>query len=237
MKDIYKQIGIYRITNKIDGKSYIGKTGMNFGDRWDSHRSLLNSGKHDNPYLQNAWRKYGGENFEFAIVEVVEDAELLNCLEIEYIAKYRSDGLSYNLHDGGDGGYNLGKHLSDETKRKIGEKNRINMLGKKATTETRRKMSDSQKKRYDSWTDEDRKAHGRLMSEIASGYTWNDEAKDAFSKRQWEKPNSAKFTADDIQDIRKKFEDGYSKENLAEVYSITTAYITSIIKRRRWAHI
>lgn len=237
MKDIYKQIGIYRITNKIDGKSYIGKTGMNFGDRWDSHRSLLNSGKHDNPYLQNAWHKYGGENFEFAIVEVVEDAGMLNCLEIEHIAKYKSDGLSYNLHDGGDGGYNLGKHLSDETKRKIGEKNRINMLGKKATAETRSKMSDSQKKRYDSWTDADRKAHGERSAETAVGYKWSDEAKDAFSKRQWEKPNGAKFTADDIRDIRKKFEDGYSKENLAEMYSTTTAYITSIIKRRRWAHI
>ena len=237
MKDIYKQIGIYRITNTIDGKSYIGKTGMNFGDRWDSHRSLLNSGKHDNPYLQNAWHKYGGENFEFAIVEVVEDAGLLNCLEIEHIAKYKSDGLSYNLHDGGDGGYNLGKHLSDETKRKIGEKNRINMLGKKATAETRSKMSDSQKKRYDSWTDADRKAHGERSAETAVGYKWSDEAKSAFSQKQWTKPNGAKFTADDILNIRMKFGQGFSREELAELYSTTAAYITSIIKRRRWAHI
>ena len=198
MKDIYKQIGIYRITNVTNGKSYIGKTGMNFGDRWDSHRSLLNSGKHDNPYLQRAWNKYGSENFEFAIIEVVENSDSLNDLEIKYIAEYRERGLSYNLHDGGDGGYNLGKHLSEETKRKIGDKNRQNMLGRKASDETRRRMSDSQKKRYESWTDEDRRAHGVMTSAAASGYRWSEEAKLAFAKNQWEKPNSAKFTADDI---------------------------------------
>lgn len=237
MKDIYKQIGIYRITNIINGKSYIGKTGMNFGDRWDSHRSLLNSGKHDNPCLQRAWLKYGKDSFEFAIVEVVDDPELLNDLEIKYIAEYKNAGLSYNLHLGGDGGYNLGRHLSDATKKKIGEKNRQNMLGRKASEDTKKKMSASHRKRYDTWTDEDRKAHGKMMSEAASGYKWSESARDAFSKVQWERPNGAKFTADNIRDIRKKSEEGYSKEELAGIYSTTPAYIDSIIKRRRWAHI
>lgn len=98
-------------------------------------------------------------------------------------------------------------------------------------------MSDSQKKRYDSWTDADRKAHGERSAETAVGYKWSDEAKSAFSQKQWTKPNGAKFTADDILNIRMKFEQGFSREELAELYSTTAAYITSIIKRRRWAHI
>ena len=77
MKDIYKQFGIYRITNILDGMSYIGKTGMNFGDRWDSHRSLLNSGSHFNKQLQNAWAEFGEDSFEFQIIESVDD-RLLN---------------------------------------------------------------------------------------------------------------------------------------------------------------
>ena len=55
--NIYFRIGIYGIRNLLNGKIYVGKTGMNFGDRWDSHRSLLNNGKHDNPHLQRAWDK------------------------------------------------------------------------------------------------------------------------------------------------------------------------------------
>lgn len=46
IKEIYRTIGIYRITNLITGKSYIGQTKMDFGDRRDSHFSLLNTGKH-----------------------------------------------------------------------------------------------------------------------------------------------------------------------------------------------
>ena len=53
----YDQIGIYRITNLVNGNTYVGKTGMNFGDRWDCHKAQLNGGYHDNPHLQKAWNK------------------------------------------------------------------------------------------------------------------------------------------------------------------------------------
>ena len=237
MKDIYKTIGIYRITNKENGMSYIGKTGMNFGDRWDSHRALLRSGKHDNPYLQNAWNKYGESCFEFVVVEVVADASLLNELEMKYIAEYRKMNLSYNLHDGGDGGYNLGKHLSDVTKRRIGEKNRVNMTGRHPSEETRRRMSASHQKRYDNWTDDERKEFGKRMSKCSSGYKWSEEARSAFSKVQREHPNSAKFTPDDIREIRRKKANGAKLTELAKEYNTSPVYISHIVHRRRWEEI
>ena len=43
---------------------------------------------------------------------------------------------------------NLGKHLSEETKRKIGDRKRINMTGRKATIETKKKMSEVSKKTF-----------------------------------------------------------------------------------------
>lgn len=232
----YKQKGIYRITNKLDGKSYIGKTGMNFGDRWDSHRSLLNSGKHDNPELQNAWNMYGSDSFEFAIIEVVENVELLNQLEIKYISEYRKRGLSYNIQDGGDRG-NAGKHLSEETKLKIGIKNRINLLGHKASLETKQKMSQAQMRRYTNWTAKDREEWGKMTSEKASGYHWSDEAKARFSKRQRTNPNSAKFTPDDIRAIRKERENGATLNFLSKKYYTSPSYISDIIHRRRWADV
>ena len=237
MKEIYKSIGIYRITNLINGKSYIGKTGMNFGDRWDSHRSLLNSGKHDNPHLQRAWSKYGQQNFEFEIVEKLDNAKDLNEREMFWIAEYRSCDKCYNIHDGGDGGMMLGKHLSEDTKRKIGEKNRINMTGRKASVETKRRMSESQKLRFEKMSDEDKKAYGKRMSECASGYKWSDESKQSFAKKQHEKPNGARFTADDIREIRKKRDEGMTLAALAAEYHTSTGNISNIVRRRRWANI
>lgn len=48
---IYNRIGIYGIKNVVNNHIYIGKTGVSFGDRWDSHRALLRGGKHFNQYL------------------------------------------------------------------------------------------------------------------------------------------------------------------------------------------
>lgn len=210
---------------------------MNFGDRWDCHRAQLNGGYHDNPHLQAAWNKYGSDNFEFAVVELCDDPERLNDLEIKYIAECKQTGLCYNISDGGDGGMLLGKHLSEETKRKIGEKNRQNMLGRKLSDETRQKMSQSQIKRFESWTDEDRKEWGQKMSLATRGCKWSKEAREKFSKIQQEHPNGAKYTADDIRAIRRKRANGAKLTELAEEYHTTPTYISTIVHRRRWANI
>lgn len=236
MKDIYKQIGIYRITNKENGMSYIGKTSMNFGDRWDHHRALLNGNKHSNHDLQNDWNQYGKDNFEFCIVEAVENDKNLNELEKKYVSEYKKLGKAYNIHSGGDDGAR-GMHLSEDTKRKIGDKNREHMTGRKLSDETRKKMSESQQRRYESWTDDDRKAYGVATSEYASGYKWSEESKAAFSKLQREHPNSAKFTADDIRAIREKRAQGVKLSVLAQEYGTTDKYISMIAHRKRWAEI
>lgn len=50
--------GIYMIHCPIDGKVYIGQTAVSIKRRWSCHRSDLRKGNHDNPYLQNVYRKY-----------------------------------------------------------------------------------------------------------------------------------------------------------------------------------
>ena len=66
---------------------------MNFGDRWDSHRSLLRNNKHFNQYLQNAWNKYGEKNFEFVVIEDCTISDL-DDKERYYIQFYREQNLS-----------------------------------------------------------------------------------------------------------------------------------------------
>lgn len=235
--NIYKSFGIYHITNLINGKSYIGKTGVNFGDRWDCHRAQLNGGYHDNPHLQSAWNKYGADNFEFCVVQEVDDVALLNGLEIKYIAQYREEGKSYNILAGGDGGLLLGAHLSEETKRKIGEKNRVNMTGRKLSQETKDKMSKSQKKRYESWTDEDRAEHGKKTAEYASGYKWSAEAKANFAKLQQTRPNGATLTIDTVHEIRRLYEqDKKSFTEISQLLGVPRQNVYNIATYRRWAN-
>ena len=98
--------GIYKIENKVNGKVYIGQA-RNIEERWKNHISCLNSGKHDNSYLQRAWNKYGKDNFEFIIIEECE-IEDLNNLEIKYIRDLNSyirfdNSKGYNMTLGGDG--------------------------------------------------------------------------------------------------------------------------------------
>ena len=238
MKKEYSTFGIYRITNTINGKTYIGKTGVNFGDRWDCHRAQLEGGYHDNRHLQAAWDKYGKDAFEFAIVEVVRDVGLLNELEQRYIKEYQDVGLCYNMRSGGDGGSYLGKHLSEDTKRRIGEKNRAHMLGHKASDETKRKMSQSQKKRYESWSDEDRTRWGKKVSECSSGYKWSEESKKRFSQTQQERPNGATLTADDVREIRRLHEmEGLTYSEISNRLGIPRHNVYLIATYRRWKNV
>lgn len=233
---VYNEFGIYRITNKTNGMTYVGKTGMNFGDRWDCHRAQLNGGYHDNRHLQNAWNKYGADAFEFDVIEKVSDVSKLNELEIKYIAKYRDIGKCYNISDGGDGGFLLGKHLSEETKRKIGEKNRVHMTGRKMPESVRAKMSESHKKRYENWADEDRKKYGEMMSVCARGYKWSDESKKAFSELQRIRPNGAKLNIDIVHEIRRLHEEeNKSYTDISKLLNVPRSNVYNIATYRRWA--
>lgn len=216
-ESVYKRIGIYGIKNTSNHKIYIGKTGMNFGDRWDSHRSLLRNNKHENPYLQRAWNKYGSDSFEFIIVEECQVNELDN-KERYWIKYYKDLNLSYNILDGGDGFNNLGTHLSEETKRKIGEKNRINGLGRKASAETRKKMSESHK-----------------------GYKPTPEAiaktAEASRKAMQANPPLAKLTPEDVRQIRRLNDDGITSKDLAAQFNVSYQCIRDIILGKRWSHV
>src|SRR5262249_49580544 len=68
---------VYQIRCLPTGKIYIGSS-VNMEKRYHHHRQSLIAGNHRNPYLQQAWNKYGEEAFEFSVLEVVEPANLLN---------------------------------------------------------------------------------------------------------------------------------------------------------------
>lgn len=86
---------IYKATNLIDGKAYIGQT-KNFETRKRQHLRA----KDDYPF-HLALRKYGEENFEWAILEECDNSEL-NKRESYWIFYYNTYRNGYNVTKGGD---------------------------------------------------------------------------------------------------------------------------------------
>lgn len=126
---------IYKATNILNGKSYIGQTIQSLNKRIQSH---LHEQK--NTYLHNALVKDGLKNFEWQKVMECHSKEEMDYWEKFFIKCYNTKKPNgYNLTDGGEG--NLGWHPTEEIKKKIGDKNR----GRSPSKETREIWSEQRK--------------------------------------------------------------------------------------------
>ena len=99
---------IYKITNTINNKVYIGQTVRNPLLRKEEHFTNLRKGIHHSSHLQNSFDKYG-DVFEFEVIEECPD-EKLNEREIALIEKFKSYTNGYNETKGGDGFVGANKH-------------------------------------------------------------------------------------------------------------------------------
>lgn len=92
---------IYKITNKLNEKFYIGQTVQEDpSKRWQAHLTCAKN----NPQLriQHAIRKYGEENFLFEVIDTAETVEELNQKEIYWIERLHAIDKGYNIKPGGD---------------------------------------------------------------------------------------------------------------------------------------
>ena len=103
-----RQSGVYVITNLINKKIYIGSS-IDIKVRWSNHKSELKRGVHNNKYLQNAWNKYGEENFKFEILEICNIEGLNNQEAINKVQDLEQKYLE-ELQPYGKNGYNLNKY-------------------------------------------------------------------------------------------------------------------------------
>lgn len=69
MEELKENCGIYKITNVINDKFYIGSS-IRIDARFKEHKKLLKSNKHHSMHLQNAYNKYGDENFKYEVIEI-----------------------------------------------------------------------------------------------------------------------------------------------------------------------
>lgn len=220
---------VYEITCLINDKRYIGSSGKRnrLNRRFTEHRYKLKKGVHENCYLQSSWNKYGEENFEFKVLEHVQDIEILLERESYFIELHKSWHRDF--------GFNLIRipaHpiMSDESRERMSEAHRGVPLsethranigkahkGRKAPTTTAAALIESNKTRI--WSDESR----AKISEFKKG------------KYTGEKSYSAKLTWLKVEEIRALYDEtDISYKELGLQFGVDHTTIAQIIKHKTW---
>lgn len=132
---LQSQPGIYKITNVVDNKIYIG-CASNVRTRKNGHLHDLKNNYHKNSYLQNAWNKHGEVNFKFEVVELC-DIKLLHEKEHFWVSYYNAldRNIGYNLKPTDPNGCSI---HSEETKEKLRQANK----GKKPSAHCIQKLKE-----------------------------------------------------------------------------------------------
>lgn len=128
---------VYKITNKVTNKIYIGITNQGSGARYRHHWYESRIGE-PSP-IHRSMAKYGEDNFTLEIIDFANTYDELKEKEKYWIKQYNSTdkSIGYNLTEGGDGTF--GRKHSEDTKEKIRQK----ALGRKVSEETKKKMSET----------------------------------------------------------------------------------------------
>lgn len=130
---------VYKHTNKINKKCYIGITSQTPNKRWGNGEGYKPKSPTNGAYFYNAIKKYGWDNFTHEILFTGLTHDEANQKEIELIQQYKSNQrkYGYNLDKGGNGS----NRISEETRQRLIDVHK----DKAANAERYKKISESRK--------------------------------------------------------------------------------------------
>jgi group I intron endonuclease len=193
---------IYKLTNKVNNKVYIGQTRSSIKKRFSQHCETRNK-----TAIGLAIKKYGVDNFEYAILyENIETLEELNKKEIECISLYNSICPNgYNIEYGGKVIF-----ANAESKSKISKA----LKGRKITWS--KKISESVKKLWEN--EEYRNSQIKQRHEKRGKYR-----KGIIKEKLKKKINK--------EELKKDYESFISLKEISDKHKISTEYLYRFIKR------
>jgi hypothetical protein len=112
---------VYMITNRNNGKSYIGMTSRTLESRFNSHLSAVRQGSKFR--LHSAIRKYGIDCWDKTILAENDDIATIRSIEEQKIAEYKTMDFGYNAKPGGCGGWIVLKEKYEAWHNKIRKRN------------------------------------------------------------------------------------------------------------------
>jgi len=235
-----RKIYLYRITNLLSDKVYIGQT-VNSGRRWSDHKWL--SRRKPEQYIHNAMNKYGIENFLFEVIAECKLPDDANESEKQLIVQYdsRNPEKGYNLAPGGETAWNTGlptkqqpmygKHHSENSRKKISESNigKLNphseewkekvsnaLFGHEVSDKTKEKIKNKQ--------------INKCKSEITK-----KKMSDSHKKLVGEKHPKAKLTKEQVLLIREEYATGnFSQKEIANKYGVSQPIIWYIVNNKTY---
>lgn len=237
--------GVYAITCLTDGRRYIGSS-RDIRKRWYRHRYRLRSGQHHIAALQLDWNEYGESAFGFGVLLTCDPGQLL-AAEQAVLDLAHGAGLCYNPSTSAVAarGYKLtpdqraaisaaqmGRTVSVETRRKIGDANRANWAQREITPEVRERMASMGRKSKGRPKPADQR---RKISDAQKGREFSDEHLANLRAAKRSRPGSGtKLTVEKVREIKRRLAAGERNKDLAAEFEISAPIISNIKTGRIW---
>jgi group I intron endonuclease len=138
-------IGVYKITNTVNGRLYIGSS-SDIKHRLSGHKGDLSRGKHHSFLLQRSWDKYGSDSFKFELVELCAREELIS-KEQYWIDATNCTNAEYGFNRSPTAGTTAGCIKTEETKKRISESKKGTVPWNKGTKGAQKWAADDSRRK------------------------------------------------------------------------------------------
>lgn len=229
--------GIYGITNIQNGKIYIGSS-KHIYQRWKEHIRALNKNKHHSIHLQNAWNKYGEDNFIFEVIETCKE-ELLLEREQYYIDLHSSADYYYGYNESEFAGK---PSMTQEQRDYYANLSSIRLQGEGAwcniysENQIKDLIEDLKTGEYSYYQlSEKHNISYDIIASVARHDSWKYLTKDiVFPKAKKSSRENVKLNEKDVEEIINLMLSGECNKNISEMYGVHPKTISDIRNHKSW---